>query len=159
MDHSIPDTPDQATESIPVDPRAGYIAGLRQLADVLEQHPEVPLPFQGHGMALTFSFFRHGDDNRAAMAAAAKALPCQLQKAGSDEYFDLNGKLAGLKIQLTAFRGEVCERVVVGTREVTEEIPDPAAPKVIVTKTVEDVEWRCNSLLADRTEVTSAVTS
>lgn len=26
------------------DPRAEYIAGLRQIADWLERHPEVPLP-------------------------------------------------------------------------------------------------------------------
>ncbi len=45
-------------------------------------------------------------------------------------------------------RAKVCERVVTGTREVTEEVPDPDAPKVTVTRVVEDVEWRCSSILA-----------
>lgn len=51
-----------------------------------------------------------------------------------------------------AGRGEVCERIVTGTREVTKEVPDPKAlaevPKVTVTETVEDVEWKCTPLLA-----------
>jgi hypothetical protein len=42
---------------------------------------------------------------------------------------------------------------VVGTREVTEEVPDPealaAVPKVTVTRTVEDVRWECRPLLAE----------
>jgi hypothetical protein len=48
-------------------------------------------------------------------------------------------------------RNEVCEKVVTGTREVTKEVPDPealaAVPKVTVTETVEDVEWRCHPIL------------
>lgn len=61
-----------------------------------------------------------------------------------------NGRV---NIWVYANREEVCERVVIGTREVTEEVPDPealkAVPKVAVTKTVEDVEWQCHSLLAE----------
>jgi hypothetical protein len=45
----------------------------------------------------------------------------------------------------------VCERVVVATREVEMEEPDPVAvaalPKVTRTVTVEDVEWKCAPLL------------
>ncbi len=53
-------------------------------------------------------------------------------------------------MKVVANREEVCERVVVGARQVTETIPDPSVtvPTVEITKTVEDVEWRCTSILA-----------
>lgn len=58
-----------------------------------------------------------------------------------------------IKMTVYGDRNEVCERVVVGTREVTEEAPDPAAvaalPTTTVTRVEEIVEWRCGSLLAD----------
>lgn len=133
--------------------RNAYIAGLRQLADVLENHPEVPLPFEGNGSEMTFHFLG-GDDPKGAMAATARALPTTFTKdvrlAG---YFDMYGVLAGgLKIKLTAFRNDVCERVVTGTREVEVTEPDPDAlakvPTVTKTVTVEDVVWECSPVLA-----------
>lgn len=137
--------------------RAEYIAGLRQLADLLEAHDELPLPFDGNHGAMNFMFL-NDDDPRAAMAAAVRALPVPLAKndpakGGAEEkYFNLSGHLHGLRIELSAFRAEVCERVVVDRREVTEEVPDPeavaAAPKVKQTRTVETVEWRCHPVLA-----------
>lgn len=128
--------------------RAGYIEGLRILATVLENHPEIPLPYNGHLSPLTIMFL-DGESSRALMAAAAKALPVgSWSKSGSDDYFELDGKVAGVKVKLTAYRDTVCRRVVTGTRQVTEEVPDPAAPLVKVTKTVEDVEWECGSVLA-----------
>ncbi len=55
-------------------------------------------------------------------------------------------------MNLSAFRDDVCERIVTGTHQVTETGKDPealaAVPEIEVTKTVEDVEWRCGSILA-----------
>jgi hypothetical protein len=137
--------------------RAEYIAGLRQLADLLEQNPDaLPLPYEGRSGAITFHFLS-GEDPKAEMAAAARAIPTRLDKSGGDSYFDLTGSLHGLKIELTAFRDAVCERVVTGTETVTEQVRDPEAaeqalasvPLVEVTRTIEHVEWRCTPLLAD----------
>jgi hypothetical protein len=137
--------------------RARYAAGLRVLAVIVENHPEVPLPFHGAHSPLTFHFLA-GNGDRERMAAAARALPCTWRKGTRDygelggAYFDLTGDLAGLKVQLTAAREDVCERIVTGTREVTEMVKDPvllaAIPLVPVTREVEEVEWRCRPVTA-----------
>lgn len=133
--------------------RATYTDGLRVLANLLENHPELPLPYEGDGTAMTMMFW--GPDAREELAAAARALPIRLTKndparSGYDEtYFNLDGNLNGLRIQLTAHRTQVCERVVTGTRTVTEEVPDPDAPKVTRIRVEEIAEWRCRPLLTD----------
>ncbi len=145
--------------------RAEYIKGLRALADILEAHPEVPLPYQGSCpdyARMTFHFLS-ADDPRAEMAAARRALRVTLGKdARDDGYFDLKGSLYGLHFALTAFRKDVCTRVVTGTREVVIEEPDPQAlavlPKVTRVEIVEDVEWQCSPILSDA-EQGPAVTS
>lgn len=133
------------------DERAAYIEGLRQLADVLAEHDELPLPYEGNSNAITFHFM-FVPDPRAELAAAARALPVSLTKKirdyGEDgSYLDLAGQLAGLKFELTAYRDDVCTRRVVGTedREV-EEIVTPAVKRT-VTKPVEVVEWDCHPVM------------
>lgn len=138
------------------DARSAYTAGLRQLANILDAHPEVPLPYEGSGRMLSqrISFMFYGsDDHRTAMAEARRALGVPVEKDDSvNGYFKLTGSLCGLYFELSTSRESVCERIVVGTREVETEEPDPAAvatlPKVKRTVTVEDVEWRCAPLLA-----------
>jgi len=137
------------------DDRAEYVRGLRALADVLEQHPEVPLPYQGSSPfygRLSFSDFLTSEDPRADMAAARRALGVSMEKVDRGEYFDLHGNLHGLYFTLVAFRKDVCERVVTGTREVVVEEPDPVAlaalPRVKRVEVVEDVEWQCHPILA-----------
>lgn len=133
--------------------RAEYIKGLRALADAMEQHPELPIPWQGgQYMPMTFHFL-HARDARAEMAAARRALGVPMdKKPREDGYFDLAGMLHGLHVTLNAYRKDVCERVVVATREVEIEEPDPQAvpalPKVKRTEVVEDVEWICGPILA-----------
>ncbi len=129
------------------------ITGLRTLADLLEIQPELPVP----NVHVTWPFW--GNDP-AELAAAAKLIPCKLIKntPSTDPdhhdfiYYTLTGNLGGLDIQLWTMRSTVCTKVVVATREETEEIPDPdlvaGLPKVTRTKTVEDFAWECHPLLA-----------
>lgn len=131
--------------------RAGYIAGLRRLADVLEAHPDIPLPYHGSWAGITIHYL-HDEDARANMAAAARAFGGTWDKTASEgersEYFDLTTKLAGgLLLELTAYRSAVCERVVVGVETVTKQVPDPAAPLVEVSEVVETVQWKCAPVL------------
>ncbi|MBP2704474.1 hypothetical protein JOL79_11675 [Microbispora sp. RL4-1S] len=148
--------PEQDAAAQAADPRHEYIRGLRALADALENHPELPLPYQGsHPNYGRLSFhFLSSENPRAEMAAARRALGVPLEKDArdGDTYLDLKGNLHGLYFLLTAFRKDVCERVVTGTREVEIEEPDPAAvaslPKVKTTVTIEDVEWVCHPILA-----------
>jgi hypothetical protein len=135
-----------------VDRRTSYTAGLRALADLLDQHPQIPLPLDGVGLPISIGF--HGpaiEDHAGEMAAAARILiPGTRNKAADDGYFRVRGMLHGLQLEVWAMRDQVCERVVTGTREVPREVPDPAVqvPTVTVLETVEDVEWRCAPLLA-----------
>ena len=135
--------------------RERYIDGLRVLAAALEASPDLPLPYDGSSRysALHWSFY--GKDSREQMALAARLLPCAWAKEFTEAdpdgeypaFFRLLGQMGGLHVRLIAERDAVCRKVVTGTREVTEEIPDPDAPKVRVTRVVEDVEWDCGSLL------------
>lgn len=140
----------------PVDPmRAGYIQGLRKLADLLEQHPDLPLPYEGSSGAMAFQFL-FGPDPKAAMVAASRVLHVRLDKdvveSEYGSYFNLRGHLAGLQIRLVAFRDAVCRKVQVGEEEITEEVPDPealaAVPTVTVTRTVPKYDWECQPILA-----------
>lgn len=50
--------------------RAGYIAGLRMLADLLEQHGDLPLPYQGKGTPMSFPVSRGTAGQRHARVTA-----------------------------------------------------------------------------------------
>jgi hypothetical protein len=153
---------DLARASQEIDPeRAAYTAGLRALADVLDKHDQIPLPHHGNGGAILIMFLDPADA-RERMAAAAHAIPCDWRKnvSGDGTYFDLHGELDGLRLELTTYRDVVCKRVVTGTHEVTEMVKDPEklaeVPEIEVTRTVEDVEWDCGSLLAPRPQAETA---
>lgn len=132
------------------DLRAEYIAGLRALADALEAHPELELPYNGRDAGGScINVIPEFGRQREQLAAWARVLPGHKDKTPRDDYFDLTGAFHGLHIKVICKRDEVCERIVLGTREVTEKKPDPALlaeiPLVTVTHTEEIVEWRCTS--------------
>ena len=135
--------------------RAGYIAGLRRIADALEADPSLPLPYDGTGSE--FSVFT---DSRDELVRWARVLDGKRDKevtSDSNYGFKLHGVAGSLRVLVYAPREQVCTRRVIGTREVTREVPDPAAlaavPTVTVTETVEEVEWDCGPILATRDEV------
>lgn len=146
--------------------RADYIAGLRALADLLEQHDELPLPTHGSESPLAWWIWPHAvEDPKATLATLVRLIPGAKSKSvgegsAGNSWFTVTAQLHGLTIDINTYRNQVCNRVVIGTREVTEEVPDPdavaAVPTVTVTKTVEDVEWVCEPLLADREAASSS---
>lgn len=142
------DTTTGARTAPPADPRAEYVAGLRTLADLLEQQPDLQLPATGRTTAV---YVIADGDQKAQLADWARAMTGRKTKDASDAYFSLEGKVGGLDVIVIANREDVCERVVVGTRDVVEEAPDPEAvaalPKTTVTRTEEIVEWRCSPVL------------
>lgn len=130
--------------------RADYTAGLRRLADILDAHPDVPLPYQGSATPMTFHFLSAADP-KGDLARMARVFPGPFAKDHRDTYFDLEGRLGGLRVKFTAYRAAVCERVVTAVDTVTETVPDPlvVVPLVEVTREVERVEWVCSPLLAE----------
>jgi len=130
--------------------REEYISDLRKLADLLEQRPELPTPYHGdiYGAGPLTCYMLTAE--REAFVAAVRALPGVAKKAIERDTYRVSTTLDGLGVEVVAYRDNVCERVVTGTREVTKTIPDPniTVPVVEVTEVVEDVEWVCTPLLA-----------
>lgn len=101
-----------------------------------------------------FLVYVHDAETLAEFARAAVRAGRKVDKKLSgegDRYFAVDVAFGWLTLHVYAVRDAVCERVVTGTREVVEEIPDPealaAVPTTTVTRTEEIVEWRCGSLL------------
>lgn len=149
---SIADQPD--TQSSDEKAVAEIADGLHQLADFISAHSEFALQLRyvdwKHLVCLTID-----DDPREAMAAfirAGKASGATIGKKYNDQWAGVIVRFGPqVALDVYAARDDVCERVVTGTREVTEEVPDPDAlakvPTTTVTKVVEDVEWKCRPLL------------
>jgi hypothetical protein len=152
--------------------RAAYTRGLREIAEWLDDHPEVELPYLGdyaEGSALPalpiflrppYKWEPDKADVRTQMATVARAMGRAEKRikewVDGSSSFQVWREFGGLVVYAQAGRDEVCERIVVGTEEVTKQVPDPealaAVPLVEKTETVEKVEWRCGPLLGDATE-------
>lgn len=142
--------------------RAGYITGLRELADLLEQTPDLPLPSSPsiNPGGSTISWYLFGGveplalaEQKARAAEIVRTIPGSFDKYDTGDLFRFRGRIGGLPAEVIVDRPAVCERVVTGTREVTREVPDPVTladvPTVTVTEVVEDVRWECRPLLAE----------
>lgn len=125
--------------------RAAYAAGLRHLADVIETDPDCPYP------SGPLSLFIHAREGQAEIAARLRReLGGGLwKKAESGSHLTLDGMCAGVPVDLWLTREQVCERVVIGQREVTEQVRvgEDTRPVETVTHTEDVVEWRCHPLL------------
>jgi hypothetical protein len=96
--------------------RAEYVAGLRILADLLEQHDDLSLPYPGTGTPLAFMVVtgrqaeRH---SRVHAIAELLAVPMEFNdpaRGGYDRtYLALSGSLAGLKVSVSTHRAEFPE--------------------------------------------------
>ena len=123
-----------ATDTAPpppteTDPRAGYIEGLRALADRLEAHPDCPLP----GPAIVHAF------GAEPMAAAVRAIGGGTKSIDAYGSLNVTRELRGLKVIVVALGG-VCKRVQVGE----EDYEDEEVVEVRrVTKTRPVFEVRC----------------
>jgi hypothetical protein len=131
------------------------VAALREAADLLEQHPELPQPYITSSISGKTSLAWqlviesiHGLDLAGQKATAREIIRTVggqwAKQDGVDFYFEQERGLLDLVVVVK--REAVCERVVVGTE--TRTIPAVEA-RPEHTETVEKVEWRCQPLLAD----------
>lgn len=131
------------------DDRQGTIDGLRQIAQLLEDNPDLPAPYiSDASWGVHGGFIPEGKGVPEQIAAIARLIPTRFDKDVDGSYYRLKGKVGAITVEVWGFRDAVCERVVTGTREVTEDVPTAYET---VTKTVEDVEWVCKPLLASVT--------
>lgn len=114
--------------------RAEFVAGLRALAEFLEQHPAVAVP--SHSSFSTYVF------SRAELQEQARA--ATWDKGVNGNYAELTRSFGPLTYTIFADREQVCKRVVVGQREVPAQPAQPARLEDVV-------EWRCEgSWLGER---------
>jgi hypothetical protein len=125
--------------------------GLRRLASLVEKLGDEALIYD---YEFTLGYANMPVDDKDALAAHIRAgldAGAEIEKSYSDAYAGAYLKFGPVAVRPYAARDLVCERVVTGTQEVTEEVADPealaAVPKVSVTRTVDVVEWRCDGFL------------
>jgi len=124
--------------------------GLRALADLLEQNPELAEQTRYNLEAINVPC-SSADDPVATIAAfvrAGLAHGASIEKEYDSKFGGATISWGTVGIHVYTYREEVCERVVTGTETVTKQVPDPAAPLIEVTEEVEQVEWRCRPLVA-----------
>jgi hypothetical protein len=128
-------------------------AALREAADLLDQHPELPAPYittlsVGRARLAWYIALDTKDliAQKATAALIVKTLGGKWDKGERENDFDFCQRRGLLNLHIQVDRPAVCERVVVGTETVT--VPGkPAEPERTVER--EKVEWRCQPLLAD----------
>ena len=127
---------------------ASQIATLRQAADWLDEHPELPRVYLG-----CIGVFPPGKDQKAEVALVAKAMG-HAKKNYLDSSIHLTKNFGdGTKnfgdgtISYVADRDKVCERVQVGTRiEPSHTIP-ARDEQFIPEHEVAVFEWKCSPVL------------
>ena len=119
------------------------VRGLRELADWIEANPATHDTIGYSGCTIN-----HCCRDREQFVATLKALGGPWEKSTIGDYFNMERRFGPLiAYHVYVKRSEVCERRVVGTREVTIEAPDPdvvaALPKTLQKVVDEQVEWIC----------------
>lgn len=137
---------------------------LRELATLVEQHPDIPEPdfeYRTYGKGPRIKFSHYGSDAEEQIAKLVKILGVPFTKNDpsangyNEMYYVLEGTWAGVSVEIITERSTVCERVVVLTEDIEEEVPDPELVKALPTvkqhHTREIVEWQCNPVIAAAT--------
>jgi len=118
------ETIDKQTKEL--EKRAEKLGAMRSMLDFLEVNPTIPFPVLSGVNA-----FAYDADSLPDIARAMA--PCSKEVAGP--FYMLERQFGPLTFTVNFSRGDVCERVVVGSRFVEE--------KIIPSRTEDVVEWVC----------------
>jgi hypothetical protein len=123
---------------------AQFVQGLKELAEFYEAHPEVKLPYSP-----VFSIFSWNKEEAIRDAVLCAHAFGYAEKSYSTDYFRMTKKFpGGISLEFCTDRQAVCTPVVVGTKvEPAHTIP-AQKEKFVPERVVEQVEWRCQPLLA-----------
>lgn len=111
--------------------REDFVRDLRALADFYEQNLLVPVPTN----EAQFNAWLHGDDAAEKLAEIARTIG-PVEKHYFGQYFTLRKCFGAVQLDFNTLREQVCQRKVVGTKHVEEE--------VIPAHEEEIVEWDCS---------------
>lgn len=131
--------------------------GLRALADMIEQNPEVA---EFASLSGLYAFHVSSAADHATMIRAALKAGAKVDKDISEELYNVTLTFGPVSAMVLAYREQVCERVQVGTETVTRAERDPKAveaalaeiPETEVTEEVPVYEWQCKPLLASESD-------
>jgi hypothetical protein len=130
------------------DVRFATAHGLRQLADLLEDHPEARLPSTYATTVWDSTYAQDHDEAMEHLRGKARLFGGRWEKKPEGETFTLVRKLGGLiEYHLRAPREAVCEKRVVGTRQVQRPVQSFEVPEM-ETVYEDEVEWDCPTVLA-----------
>jgi len=119
-------------------PRQQYVDSLREFADFLEMHPKLDLP-----STQKMYVFPTTEQMETYAHEMGKC-----RKSACETYFNLTRDfLPALQYEPTWYRNQVCERVIVGQQEVTEDIVEVVGQRKVVKDVV---EWKCPKVLAPK---------
>ena len=134
--------------------RATFADSLRTIADLLDSTPDLPKPDVlrlGDGGMPKVEWNVWDEEPAPRIAELVRLIGGKWDKNAptteyQQKYYRLTRDYQGVELEIATYRDRVCERVVTGTREVTEEV---AVQTAMVTRTEDVVEWRCHPLLAE----------
>lgn len=131
------------------------IAGLRELADFIEERPEL-FDRQGLAFGTAYVFTYTADEFAECVRLLGKG-----QKEANDAYFNVTRRFGPIELQVTANRSAVCEKVQTGTKVVKARDPQlvhEAIKDIPQVETEEPVyEWKCPpSILSAGLDVAAA---
>jgi hypothetical protein len=125
---------------------------LRKLADIYERNPEAVQPYSGTESDLLICC-----RSKQEFAATVKAfLPGKKEECSWDKdalIFRPTG--LALRLMIHGYKGQVCTRIVVGTRLVPAQVTlaQPVTEEQIIPEHEEEiVEWKCGPFLDDGSE-------
>jgi hypothetical protein len=108
--------------------RIAYVKALRDLANLLESESDIPVPFSQQ--------FYHYTADKEAFKAGVRAIGSRGRKVMTDDQWaNYVVEMGPLEYRLFIDRKTVCERKVIGTKQVEE--------KVVPAHLEEIVEWEC----------------
>lgn len=133
---------------------AEYVEKLRTAVDLIAAHPDLPTPcvfaYSGSdAVEVTWQLMNDldaKDDQRGVAQQILRAIGGKWDKNPWGNRFDFEQDYHGVRLEIFTHRDQVCERVVIGTEQVT--IPAiEAVPERVEER--ELVEWRCEPVLAE----------
>ncbi|MEV7805080.1 hypothetical protein AB0O28_19225 [Microbispora sp. NPDC088329] len=107
--------PEQGDTAQAPDPREGYIKGLEALAQLLREHPELPLPYDGRGETHTAAIFIKGEAPLEQVLRYIQAMdepPTLRVESGTNHDLRIIGRIRGFHVELYTAARKVCERAV-----------------------------------------------
>ena len=135
----------EVVEPKPLSIHAEFARDLRAIADFIEAHPELKLP--------SLSRLDIFESDAKSLPKYAAAFGNAAKDVLGDNLFILRRTFGTLKLEANWQRDLVCERRIVGQREIPDQIV-PAKDEEFIPAHKEDVyEWRCPDSILGRKQV------